>query len=210
MAEVIPAIIGQNFSEVEDKLNLLDQLVDWAHLDVMDGKFAPSRSWSVASDLDFIAGRVKLEVHLMVKEPEAVLGEWVRVVDRIIVHAEAVNNLPDLLQVFESHHTQLGVALLLSTPLEEIESVLDQIKFVHLMSIEEIGYQGKKFEEKVLNKIKSLRAMAPHVTISVDGGINLDNASPVLAAGADRLVIGNAIWSAKDLTTAIAEFKKIC
>lgn len=210
MAEVIPAIIGQTFSEVEDKLNLLEPLAAWAHLDVMDGQFAPSRSWSVASDLDFIAGQIKLEAHLMVSDPETALGEWVRVVDRVIVHAEAVSNLPDVLQVFESHHTQLGVALLLESKLAEIESVLDKIKFVHLMSIKEIGYQGKNFESSVLEKIKALRALAPHVTISVDGGINLHNAKDVLSAGADRLVVGSAIWSQNDLAQAITQFKKIC
>lgn len=207
--EIVPSIISETFSEVEDKLRLLEGAAEWAHLDIMDGQFAKTRSWQVASDLDFVPGRIKLETHLMVKDPEAVLAEWTRVVDRIIVHVEAVADVRELLTIFESHHTQLGLALLLETPVEILKSYVEELKFVHLMSVKEIGHYGQPFEDEVLEKIKTLRALAPSVNISVDGGINLNNVKKVFAAGANRVVVGGAIWSNGDPLKNISEFKKL-
>ncbi|MDO8183861.1 MAG: HisA/HisF-related TIM barrel protein [bacterium] len=207
--ELVPSIISQTFSGVEDKLQLLEGQVNWAHLDIMDGRFAKIRSWQVASDLDFISGQIKLEAHLMVEKPEEIISAWAQVVDRVIVHAEAAADIKELIAVFSNHHTQLGVALLLETPVEVLTKYLSVLKFVHLMSVAEIGYHGKKFESKVLAKIKTLRALAPSVTISVDGGINLENIKKVLAAGADRVVVGGTIWNSPDPIKTIHQFQKL-
>ena len=83
--EIVPAIISTTFAEVEDKLNLLEPLVSWAHVDVMDGSMTSAKSWRVPSDLDFVNGKIKLEVHLMVKDVEEVLAEWAGVTDRLII-----------------------------------------------------------------------------------------------------------------------------
>ncbi|MBP9856123.1 MAG: hypothetical protein KBC48_02350 [Candidatus Pacebacteria bacterium] len=206
--EIVPAIISNTFAEVEDKLNLLEPLVDWAHVDVMDGSMTSTKSWRVPSDLDFVNGKIKLEVHLMIKDVEEVLAEWASVTDRLIIHAESVADLGEVIEVFKNHHSKLGVALLLDTPLAEITSVLPEIDFVHLMSVREIGYHGKKFEEEVLEKIKSLRALSSSVTISVDGGITLDNKEKIISAGANRLVVGQALWSTPDLAATINAFRR--
>lgn len=209
MAELVPAIIARHFAEVESKLARLEPLTAWAHLDVADGRFAAPISWHWANDLDFVAGRIKLEVHLMVAEPEASLSDWVNVADRVIVHAEAAQDLNDLVEVFDGHHTKLGIGLLLETPLERLAPYWSRINFVHLLSVAELGAHGRPFAPLVLNKIKALRQAAPHVTISVDGGINLTNAPEVVAAGADRLVVGGAIWHAPEPEAAVASFQQL-
>ncbi len=207
--EIVPSIIGQNFSEIEDKLAVLEGACDWAHLDIMDGRLTKSRSWQVASDLDFVPGRIKLEAHLMIKDPESVLSEWTRVVDKIIVQAEVVNNLKELLDIFANHHTKLSVSLLMETPVDILKPYLDDLKFVHLMSVSEIGFYGQPFNNAVLEKIKTLRALSPSVNISVDGGINLNNVKKVFAAGANRVIVGNAIWGEGDPLKNLEQFKKL-
>lgn len=207
--ELVPAIIARNGSEVSDKLNLVESQTDWAHLDIADGQFAPTVTWQTPSDLELVEGRIKLEAHLMIVEPEVTLAAWTEVVDRVIVHAEAVADLGELIEVFDSQQTQLGVALLLSTPVETIASFLPQLKFINLLAVAKIGYHGEPFDERVLAKIKTLRSLAPKITISVDGGLNLANAQSVIAAGADRLVVGNALWQAADLTKTIAQFQNL-
>ncbi len=207
--ELVPAIIARNGSEVSDKLNLVESQTDWAHLDIADGQFAPTVTWQTPSDLELVEGRIKLEAHLMIVEPEATLVAWTEVVDRVIVHAEAAADLTELIEVFDHQQTQLGVALLLSTPVETIASFLPQLKFINLLAVAKIGYHGEPFDERVLAKIKTLRSLAPKITISVDGGLNLANAQSVIAAGADRLVVGSALWQAADLTKTIAQFQNL-
>lgn len=207
--QLVPAIIATTGSEAIDKINLLESHSEWAHLDIMDGQFAPTTSWQTPDDLELVEGRIKLEAHLMINEPELKLAEWLPVIDRLIVHAEAVKNLDELIETFRPYRNELGVALLLDTPVEVLADYLSEIKFVNLLSVAKIGYHGEPFDQRVLEKIKALRRLAPKVTISVDGGINLDNAKEVMAAGADRLVVGGALWSAPDLNQAINDFNKL-
>jgi ribulose-phosphate 3-epimerase len=207
--ELVPAIIAHTGSEAIDKIGLIDGQTDWAHLDIMDGQFAPTVSWQTPDDLELMEGRIRLEAHLMVNEPERVLSEWLPVVDRVIVHFEAVTDLSEMIETFKLHRNELGVALLLETPVEVLKEYWSGISFVNLLSVKKIGYHGEPFDKRVLDKIKALRQLAPGVTISVDGGINLENAQAVIAAGADRLVVGGALWRATDLNQTINDFNKL-
>ena len=89
MREIIPAIIGKNFTEVRDKIEEVGELTTWLHLDVADGKFVADKSWSVPDDLHEVNGRIKIEVHLMTEQPEETVADWVSVADRVIVHPES-------------------------------------------------------------------------------------------------------------------------
>lgn len=207
--QIVPAILGENFNEVSKKLALVEGLVEWAHIDVNDGVFAEGFTWDNPEDLFQVEGKTKIGVHLMVDQPEEVVGDWLEVADRVIVHVEATDRLADILEVFNGRSLMLGVALKLETPIEDIEAHMDKIKNVHLMSIAEIGHHGEPFDASVLEKIKDLRAKAPNVIIGVDGGVNLENAKSIIDAGANELIVGSALWKSKDIAKTIAEFKKL-
>ncbi len=206
---IIPAVLGPNFTEVQRQMRLLEGHTDWLHLDVTDGRFTGVRSWSTPDDLKFLDGKTKIELHLMTKQPEEMLRDWADVVDRIIVHPEATDHLEEILSFLETSPTQAGVALLLNTEAEDIEPYLDRIDVVQFMSIAEVGKQGYAFDESAVEKIKLWRAKHPGVTISVDGGINLDTAKFVLAAGANNLVVGSAIWKTEDPIATLNAFTRL-
>jgi ribulose-phosphate 3-epimerase len=210
--EIIPAIVPKNFTELQAKLGRLEGAVAWAQIDIADGLFTPDYTWDNAEDLNQLEGKTKLEVHLMVEEPEAVITDWLRVADRIIVHPESTAKLEQIFtEVNEAPQgaRRLGLALLLDTPLEKLAPWLTKINLVQLMGIESIGHQGEPFAPATLERVRALRERAPDVTISVDGGVNLANAKSLVAAGANQLVIGSAIWQAPDPLAALAQFKAL-
>ncbi|HLA25790.1 MAG TPA: hypothetical protein VJ028_01360, partial [Patescibacteria group bacterium] len=106
-----------------------------------------------------------------------------------------------------------GIALKLETPLWVVDFLSEtllatrySLTSIQLMSISEIGYHGHPFEEKVLERIKTLREKYPDVTISVDGGVSLDNAPKILSAGADNLLVGSAIFKSDDIRETLDKF----
>ena len=207
--QIIPAIVPRDFKELADKLGRLEGLVEWAQIDIADGLFAPNITWENAPDLLQLDGKIKLEVHLMIEQPELYLAEWQKVVDRIIVHPEATAQLPQILKQLEHSPVKLGLALLLETPLETLAPYFESVKLIQLMSIAKIGHQGEPFAPAALERVRRLRELAPSVTISVDGGVSLENAQALVAAGADHLVIGSAIWQSGDVVKTINELKLI-
>jgi ribulose-phosphate 3-epimerase len=144
-----------------------------------------------------------------IEQPELYLKEWMRVADRIIVHPESTSHLDQIIKEFEHSPVKLGVALLLQTELEKFAAELERVSLIQLMGIEKIGHQGELFAEQTLERVRLLREQYPSVTISVDGGVTLENAPRLIAAGANQLVIGSAIWQAADPIAAIKEFQKL-
>lgn len=208
MLEIIPSIIASDFSEIKEKLELLEGLVSWAELDVMDGVFVPNVSWQSEGDLKEIFGKTKLSAHLMVEHPEALVEDWQGLVDRIVLHYEATDNLEEIIERFDRGHNpcELGLALELETSLEKIVPFLEKVKIFQLMSIANIGYQGEKFDERVLLKVKKLREMAPNAKIIVDGGINPEIANRLNEIGVGAAVVGSYIWQSGNIKEAIKDF----
>ena len=219
---IIPAIIGKDFNEVEVKALSVTGLVPWVHLDIMDGLFTPTESWPYLdikegpSDLQYIdfirTDNLKAEVHLMVGHPEKNLSKWIEVgADRILIHYESANEgvLNGILDELESSEVEAGMVLKFETPIEGLDKFIDKLDVVQLMSIAHIGSYGQPFEEEIYDKIKSLRADYPGVIINVDGGVSLENAPKLIAAGADNLVVGSAIFGSENIPAAIKRFREI-
>ncbi len=209
MAVIIPAVIGRAWSEVKQKIKQLEGLVPWIQVDVVDGQFAAPATWQTAGDLTELHSQTKIEVHLMIEHPEATLADWLGVADRVLIHYEATDHLPEIINAFAGLPVIAGVALKLATPIERVLPFLDKITVVQLMSIKEIGAYGQPFADQVLEKISTLRKTNSDVIISVDGGIDLINGKKCLAAGANNLVVGSALWQSPNITETIHEFQKL-
>lgn len=191
MSEIIPAILPHSTDELKRELSRIPEEVPMIHVDVVDENI-------------FFDPPGNFEVHLMVSDPDKIVDGWAKAgAKRIIVH-----KLTDKIKSLRPK-VKIGLAVELEQPLEEIFPLVPEADYVHLMSIEEIGAQGHEFEPKIFDKIKELSDRFPELVISVDGGVNLDNADDLLAMGVDRLVVGSAIFNAKDPLEAYINFLKV-
>ncbi|MBI2618221.1 hypothetical protein HYW58_02095 [Candidatus Kaiserbacteria bacterium] len=229
MVEIIPAIMPENLKDLRGKVARVKGLVPLVQIDVMDGEFVPEKSWPYTASgtkefQDCVRqgslpywDEIEYEVDLMVARPEKVVQEWMALqVRRIIIHIESTNSIHDIISRIEKEcsreseegicHTERGLALSTATPNETLEPYIHDIDFVQLMGIEKIGYQGQPFDKRVLEKIKSLRHLHPHLIISVDGGVNMETAPALVRAGATRLVSGSAIFTSTDIGRTITTF----
>lgn len=211
--QIIPAIIAKNFDELQKKVKLVESYVEWAQIDIMDGKFAPQITWNNPPDLKKLKTALNLEAHLMVLEPEKEIEKWLASgVKRILAHFEATEQLPEIIIKIKNAGLETGVVLNLQTPIEVLEKFQVsgfKIQVIQLMGIAQIGYHGQPFDERTISKIKSLRQKYDSVKIAVDGGVNLENASEIIKAGADILVVGNAIFNSDNIGRTIEKFKTL-
>lgn len=233
MAEIIPAILPKDFDDLKDKLSKVSGLVNFVQVDVTDGKFAGEKSWPYFGDsydesfLKIIRGDEKfpfsenldLEVDLMVDKPEEEVNFWIKAgAKRVVIHFESVKNLEKLLLDIEEKYgainetlrgLEIGLAINVDTPLSAIDKFISKINFIQCMGILKIGYQGATFDERVIDKVDHLRQRYANVVISVDGGVSAENASELLHVGANRLVVGSAIFGNENISKAVKDFKKI-
>jgi len=175
----------------------------WIHLDVMDGLFVPNISFGpkFIEDIRPLSSLV-FDTHLMVDRPERFIVEFARAgSDIITVHAEASVHLHRTLGAIHDEGKQAGVSLVPSTPVSSIEMVLDEVELVLVMSVDP-GFGGQKFIANSLDKIRQLDALRKKhkldFRISVDGGVNANNADLLVEAGVDVLVMGSAFFNAGD------------
>jgi ribulose-phosphate 3-epimerase len=211
MSEIIPATgHSDNLKEIEEKISVVTGHVPLVHIDVTDATLTPRSTWPYGNNKEHFNDiktekeglphweEMDFEVHLMVRNPEKIVEDWIRSgVKRIIVHFEAENDV--LKKVREvAYGIEIGLAVNLNTELEKIFPLVTQADFVQLMSIGEIGESGHKFDDRIFDRIDKLRKEFPGTIISVDGGVNLDNADDLIHHGVTRLVVSSAIYESPD------------
>lgn len=211
--EIIPAILAKDFNDVRQKIKAVEGHAEWVQLDVGDGKFTAMETWQNPEDLKQISTPLSLEAHLMMSEPEKEIDRWIASgVKRILIHIESTEKLPEILEKIKKSGLAAGLVLNLQTPIDVLNNVLisqyPNVKIIQLMGISEIGYYGHPFDERVIPKIMALRDKYGLIKIAVDGGINIETAKKAIAAGADTLVAGSAIFGKPDVGQTIEELKK--
>lgn len=224
MTEIIPAIMPKGLGDLEAKASLVYKHVKTIQLDLMDGEYVEAKTWPFflknAEDMDGIlngkvlpfAESVDYELDLMVLSPERDLKKYIAMRPRrIIFHARSIENHASFLETLKSFdkgdEIEFGVAISATENLEYADFLVKNFNFVQIMGIEEIGKQGELFDDRVFTQIKSLKEKYPGVIISIDGGVNLENAKRLKEAGVDRLVSGSTIFQSEDKQETIAQLK---
>lgn len=187
---------------------------DWHHVDVMDGHFVPNLTYGIP----FVKAlkkeaKLPLDVHIMVSNPDEVAAAYLDAgADILVFHVEAARHPHRIIQEIHSKGRKAGVALNPGTSLEVCAAVLPFADVVMLMSVNP-GFGGQSFIPQTIERIRGLSQMLTslgrrdQVLIEVDGGISSDNCKTVIAAGANVLVAGTAVYGQKDRAQAVKSLR---
>jgi ribulose-phosphate 3-epimerase len=180
----------------------------------MDGRFVPNISFGIPVIQAMKRATKKVcDVHLMIDQPENYVEAFHKAgADVLSVHIEASLHLHRTLQHIKSLGMKAGVAVNPHTAINQLEAIVQDVDVFCLMSVNP-GFGGQKFIPQTIDKIKALKQLilqsGSSALIEIDGGVTLDNAASIIAAGADVLVAGNTVFSAADPKAAIAALKQL-
>ena len=209
MIKISPSMLAADFTKLGEELADIERAgADMVHLDVMDGVFVTNISFGlpVIESLRKVSTMV-FDVHLMIVDPEKYVDRFADAgADIITFHHEATKNTAETLQMIREKGVKAAVSVKPGTPVEEIYPYLELCDMVLIMTVEP-GYGGQALIPETLEKVRKLKAELSkrglNVDIQVDGGINEKNAPEAVAAGANILVAGSAVFKAKNRKLAI-------
>jgi ribulose-phosphate 3-epimerase len=213
MAIIAPSVLSADFANIQHDVEMINNSkADWFHVDIMDGVFVPNISFGFPV-MKAIKKHAKkpLDVHLMIVDPDRYVTTFNEAgADILTVHLEACTHLHRSIQNIKANGMKAGVAINPHTSVSLLENIIADVDLVCVMSVNP-GFGGQKFIRQTYEKIKALKEMIVNTDssalIEIDGGVDLNNASLLIQAGADVLVAGNTVFASPDPVQTIADLK---
>jgi ribulose-phosphate 3-epimerase len=214
MIKIAPSILSADFSRLGDEIRAIEAGgADYVHIDVMDGHFVPNITIGpLVVDAIRKVTSLPLDVHLMIENPDLYIPEFAKAgADIITVHQETGSHLHRTVQLIRSLGKKVGVSINPATPVSTLDVILDDLDLVLVMSVNP-GFGGQSFIPACLPKIEALRREIERrgltLELEVDGGVKTDNIGRIVAAGADVLVAGSAVFGTDDYRATIDTLKR--
>lgn len=211
------SILNCNFLKLEEEIRKVEKTgIDSFHLDVMDGHFVPNLSFGtpIFNALKKVTKK-PIITHLMVFSPIKMIDWFLPGSSGIIFHYEAMKDkkeLKETINKIKENNSAVGIALNPPTPIEKVSPYLLEINEILIMSVYP-GFGGQKFISEIIKKIEELKKLVIKenikITISVDGGVGPENSKQLISAGADKLVVGSAIFKERDYSSIIKKIKNV-
>ncbi len=195
-----PSILSADFWNLGEAVRQVErENIQWLHIDVMDGMFVPSISYGMPV-IQSLRGRTELffDVHLMIEQPERYIREFADCgADLINFHIEATEHVEETIAMIRALGRKVGITIKPRTSASAVEPYLELVDMVLVMTVEP-GFGGQKLMPHCLDKVREVRAMAEakglSIDIEVDGGICVGNVAEAVAAGANVIVAGSAVY----------------
>lgn len=216
--QIAASILSADFARLGEEVEtVLAAGSDLIHFDVMDNHFVPNLTIGplVCRALRQYGIKAAIDVHLMTNPVDHLITEFAKAGASLIsFHPEASQDVHRSLQLIRDHGCKAGLALNPETSLDQLDSVLDKIDFVLMMSVNP-GFAGQRFIPESLEKIKAAKKIVSHanhfISLAVDGGVKLDNIKAIADAGADTFVMGSAIFETENYHETIRQLReKLC
>jgi len=215
MIKIAPSILSADFMRLGDEIKAAEAAgADILHIDIMDGHFVPNITIGpyIVESIRKITS-LPLDVHLMIEEPDRYMHDFRKAgADYLTVHYEASVHLHRTIHWIRENGMMAGVSLNPATAVWNIEPILQDIDLILMMSVNP-GFGGQSFIKHTLDKMGILKKILDEkgisVLIEVDGGVKLDNAAEVIAAGADILVMGSAFFNSGDYEAFVRKFREV-
>lgn len=227
MGLIVPAILPSSRLNLEEQLAFLTRIpsVTRIQIDVVDGHLATPASWPYSAPGEFemmrresihlpYSDHITYEIDLMCLDAAQATGDWLALgASRLTFHIESIVGqkkfFASLRAKFGGDLITFGIALNVGSDIALIEPHLTYIGYVQFMGIAKIGQQGQPFDPRVLKQVRAFHVAHPEVPVQVDGGITLEHARELRAAGAGDLIIGSGILRAKDPIAALSAFEAL-
>lgn len=205
---VVPAILTDDPSTLEKMVHQAKNFTDCVQIDIMDGRFVPSRSvtWEQVADLSV---KLNWEAHLMVMQPEKCLKGFKQAgASKIIFHHEATTSPHDVISRIKNLGLEVGLAVNPDTPVSAIVPCINEIDSILLLTVTP-GFYGSQFIPEVMDKVAELRSIQPEIEIGVDGGVKENNIREIASAGVDYICVGSAVFMQTDPTESYRRLQSL-
>ena len=215
MKIIAPSMLSCNFGKLKEEIEMVNHSeAGWFHLDIMDGVFVPNITFGTPILEVFKVHATKhLDAHLMIVNPEKYIEKFASLgANTITVHYEACDNLPKTMNKIKKLNVKAGVAINPDTDVSVLDSLVNEIDLICLMSVFP-GFSGQKFIPETFERLEKLKKIITvknsQAMIQIDGGVSIDNAKKLVSLGADILVAGSFVFKSEDASITIKKLNSV-